>query len=521
MRPLPLALTLVLGALTAAPATAGAFDYTVNSADDEPDQVLNTVCDTVGAGIECTLRAAVQEANFTAIADVIHLPDLGADYDLTVAGAGENAAATGDLDLTRDTTIQGTGQPVVDGAGLDRVLHVGPSNAPAVTLRGIEVRGGGGVEMGAGVLVDAGALALVDTTVAGNEAESAAGTAEGGGIRIDSPGPHSITTSTISGNTATGPTGALGGGLMLDTGANASFNNSTVSENHADSALGGEGGGIASRGGLSLTYTTMRFNSATGAAASGGSLRALGGSISLRTTIVASGIAGSGSQNCGSSGGGFVSLGYNFEAPATIGSIQCGIVAGSTDRYSVDDGLATLGDRGGPTQTHALLNNSAALDAIPSCFPQTSDQRGEPRPNGTGCDIGSFERQVQPPIGVGCFEAQPTIVGTPEKDILVGSPGPDVILGEAGADVIKGGGGKDLICGGKGKDRAFGGPSGDKIAGEDGKDKVSGQGGSDQLLGNAGNDLLIGGADRDTLNGGGRRDTCRGSRKDKRSHCER
>jgi CSLREA domain-containing protein len=517
VRRLPLALTLVLGALAAGPSTAGAFTYAVTSTDDESDQVLNTVCDTAGAGIECTLRAAVQEANGTPIADVIVLPDLGGDYDLTQAGAGEDAAATGDLDLTRPVTIQGSGQPAIDGVAADRVLHVGPSNSPAVVLTGVEVRGGGGVENGAGILVDAGTLALLDTTVAGNEAESLAGTAEGGGVRIDPPGPHAFTTSTISGNTATGPTGALGGGVMLDTGASASFTNSTVSENTAASALGGDGGGIVSRGSASLTQTTMHLNSATGPGASGGSLQALGGTFSLTATIVASGSAATGSENC--AGGGFTSIGNNLEAPAAPGFSQCGLFSGAplNDRLATDGRLATLADRGGPTQTHALLNDSAALDAIPAC-PYPTDQRGEPRPSGAACEIGSFERQIQPPVGEGCFGQPPTIFGTPEKDTLLGGPGPDVILGQAGNDLIKGRGGKDLICAGKGSDRAFGGPSGDKIAGEDGKDRLFGQGGKDQLLGNAGRDVLDGGAGRDLANGGGKRDNCRGSR-DKRVNC--
>ena len=65
--------------------------------------------------------------------------------------------------------------------------------------------------------------------------------------------------------------------------------------------------------------------------------------------------------------------------------------------------LGPLQDNEGPTQTHALLPGSFAIDVIPEeeCVdangePLTTDQRGQPRPEtgGTICDVGAFE--VQP-----------------------------------------------------------------------------------------------------------------------------
>jgi hypothetical protein len=59
----------------------------------------------------------------------------------------------------------------------------------------------------------------------------------------------------------------------------------------------------------------------------------------------------------------------------------------------IDPKLGPLGDNGGPTRTHRLLPGSPAIDAAstPDCPP--TDQRGVPRPQGAGCDIGSFERK--------------------------------------------------------------------------------------------------------------------------------
>lgn len=522
MRRPALALIAALAASSlASAAPAAAADFFVDSTDDEADLSLNGSCDAEpGAGLKCTLRAAVSEANDVAGADAIHLPDLGSDYDLSLTGAGEDGALSGDLDLTGSVTIQGSGQPVIDGLDADRVVHIGPSGSPAVTLSGIELRDGGAVDSGGGILVEGGTLGLSQVTVAANTAESASSGAEGGGVWIDSAGAHTIVASTLSGNTADGLTGAFGGGLGLGGPAvGVSITNSTISGNRASSAFGAaQGGGIGSHGGITLTQATLHQNTASGSGEAGGSVAALGGSVALRATIVSAGSAGPGTENCASLGASYLTLGSNLEAPI-LGSSQCGLSGGGSDRFASDAGLAGLADRGGPTHTHALLSTSAALDAVPSCFPLASDQRGEPRPSGIACEIGSFERQVAVPPGTGCFGKVPTIVAGPGSGPIFGTPLADVIFGAGGAEVIKGNGGNDLICSGKGNDRVFGGPGADRIAGGDGKDRLFGRGGNDSLLGNSGRDVLDGGKGRDLLNGGARRDNCRGGGRDKLKNC--
>jgi len=93
------------------------------------------------------------------------------------------------------------------------------------------------------------------------------------------------------------------------------------------------------------------------------------------------------------------SLGYNIN----IGNDFCGFDQ-PTDQVDVDADevkLLRLADNGGRTQTRALGEGSVAIDLIPEadCVvadgePLTTDQRGEPRPGGTMCDVGAFE--VQP-----------------------------------------------------------------------------------------------------------------------------
>jgi hypothetical protein len=56
--------------------------------------------------------------------------------------------------------------------------------------------------------------------------------------------------------------------------------------------------------------------------------------------------------------------------------------------------LGPLMDNGGPTKTHALVSGSPAIDTIPGADPECTgtDQRGMPRPQGAGYDIGAFEK---------------------------------------------------------------------------------------------------------------------------------
>ena len=70
----------------------------------------------------CTLRAAIQEANALAGPDEVMLA-IGV-HGLTINGANEDAAATGDLDVTDDLTISGSNAylAVIDANGVDRVL---------------------------------------------------------------------------------------------------------------------------------------------------------------------------------------------------------------------------------------------------------------------------------------------------------------------------------------------------------------------------------------------------------------
>ncbi len=73
--------------------------------------------------------------------------------------------------------------------------------------------------------------------------------------------------------------------------------------------------------------------------------------------------------------------------------------SGNND-FDVPAGLAALANNGGPTQTHALLDGSAALDSGDPAFaaPPSTDQRGEDRVDNDVIDKGAYERQVVVPV---------------------------------------------------------------------------------------------------------------------------
>ena len=96
----------------------------------------------------------------------------------------------------------------------------------------------------------------------------------------------------------------------------------------------------------------------------------------------------------------------------------------------------------------------------------------------------------------------PTIIGTPERDVLIGEDPGEIIQGLADQDLIYGNGGEDIIEGGDGNDLVYGGKDNDILSGNNHNDRLYGNNGNDELFGNDGNDILYGGPGDDLLNGG-------------------
>src|SRR3954451_13815156 len=101
---------LVTALLTLAALPAAALGSTTFAVDDLGDCVDASPGDgqcVATPSDRCTLRAAVMEANATAGEDTINLP--GDTITLSRPGTGEDAAATGDLDVTDPLIVHGAG----------------------------------------------------------------------------------------------------------------------------------------------------------------------------------------------------------------------------------------------------------------------------------------------------------------------------------------------------------------------------------------------------------------------------
>ena len=396
---------LVTGALLLLAGSVDAATFTVNSTADAVDvNPGDGVC--AAASGQCTLRAAVMEANALGGADIITLP--AGTYTLTIPGIGENAAATGDLDVTGNLTINGAGaaSTIVDGGGLDRAfdVHVGATvQLNAITIRGGHAAGSGTDGAGGGIRNFAGTLILTNTIVVRNTAVLV-----GGGLATDSA-TVTLVGSTVSNNAAGAAGGIYNAGALI-------VNMSTVASNQATS--GGGGGIWNSAGTVTMTNSTVSGNSAatTGggilgngtvviltsstvagnAAASGGGIFN-GNNLNLRNTIVANSTAGG---NCGGNPANPSLSNHNLSSDASCAFGSAG------DLNNANPLLGPLASNGGPTATHALLSGSPAIDAVPaaSCTVST-DQRGVTRPQGADCDIGAYEAVpavtcVTPPSGL-------------------------------------------------------------------------------------------------------------------------
>ncbi len=159
--------------------------------------------------------------------------------------------------------------------------------------------------------------------------------------------------------------------------------NSTISGNHAKFVIGG----IFSKGPLALYNSTIAFNSED-QVLSGAGIYAQS-TVKLVSTIVA--------KNTYTQNG----ADYDFfcKTPCVTGTVtgNNNLImvsnAAPPDTLTGDPQLAPLGDNGGPTQTHALMIGSPAIDAGANPLGFTTDQRGTgfPRVVGTQADIGAYE----------------------------------------------------------------------------------------------------------------------------------
>ena len=198
---------------------------------------VNTTLDTVAVDLRTgkdssghiSLRSAIMAADAKGGSNTIKLP--GGPYTLTIAGANEDASATGDLDVTNNLAIKGAGagKTIIDGNNLDRVFQVLRGK---VSISGVTIEHGL-ADKGGGLLNSGGQVSLSSVVVTVNQAQGLAGANGALGI-AGAPGGGP------GGNGGEGTAG-LGGGVFNSAGS-LSISNSTIIRNRALGGDGGQGG---------------------------------------------------------------------------------------------------------------------------------------------------------------------------------------------------------------------------------------------------------------------------------------
>lgn len=464
-------------------------NQTIDAIDQTPhgDGVIDTSLATPGAQI--SLRAAIQEANALPGPDTIVLP--AGYYTLSRAGLGENAAATGDLDITDDLTIVGpsASSTTIDAAGIDRVFHVLAGNT--LRLSGITVTGGfaqppqaGFVENGGGIL-NSGNVELTDSVLTGNGtstfgfgggiynggfnsrttilrstvSDNAAGSNSGfgGGIRnAGQNGVVTITESTVSGNRA-----VRGGGIYNDTGT-VTILRSTFSDNSGSFI----GGGVYNVSGA-IHIDRSAFNENT-TGITGGGVFSNGGSVAIsRSTFDANmgGNAGAVTNQGGSLSVSASTFSANTGAIGAIASTGTAVITGSAF-YNNTGNTSALYVAGalGATDNLTATNNTFASNTATGSLGATINVGGRAtflnntiagntaadEPGATGglrAENGADIRLKNTLVAGNTGPASPDLIGafTSQGNNLIGNVGAATGFTHAVMSDIVGGGGNPAI----------------------------------------------------------------------------
>ena len=327
-----------------------------------------------------------------------------ADNEATLLSGGGIRIHTGGSATIERTVIEGNhadtgggGVWVVD-ASVDII---------ETTIKGNSAAGqGGGVYMTLAAEVN-----IVSTTISGNSSE-----ATGGGLYVEGTATVAVTDSTISGNSA-----LQGGGIAHWGSGLVELTNTTISGNEVEQTGGGLS--VEINGGsavlLNVTITDNVADSDDNTSGFGGGVSVGTGSLAVKNTIIAGNVTLNGADpDCAAT---VTSEAYNLIG---VNSLNCTIVGDITGNIvGVDPMLGPLADNGGLTATHALLAASPALDAAIICPPPDADQRGQPRPQGTACDMGAFEAIVPTPSPTSSPTPTPTPTGqtpTPTQTLAPG-----------------------------------------------------------------------------------------------------
>ncbi len=236
----------------------------------------------------------------------------------------------------------------------------------------------------------------------------------GGGIF--NGGRMTVNGLTVSGN-VTGTSATIGGGVGggIDNSGTLNMANATISGNTTNGP-GGAGAGLWNAGTANLTNCTIAFN--TSAAGFGGTgIHVFNDfyTVNIRNSIVARN-ARTGVTNAPDvSGPNLNSQGYNIIG--VVSGDQSGFTNGvnfdqvGTTAAPIDPLLGPLADNGGPSQTHALLAGSPALDRGSNTLAKDADGNALPTDQRGAGRIDSSTHLVD----IGAFEYHPALEDVADK----------------------------------------------------------------------------------------------------------
>jgi uncharacterized repeat protein (TIGR01451 family) len=447
-------LTGASAAIDGSPAAISGGQASVTAAANNITGSYEVLASAAGAASEsyalanlCVETIIVQNANDSGAGSLREaVANVCANGTITFAGDTTISLAS-TLTISHNLMIDGSGHSVTirgDGSANVRLFLV--NQGATAVLQHLTITNGG-CYAGAcdgGAILNTGNLTLNDSTLSGNMGR------QGGAIFNSSA--LTVTNTTFSGNVAKDNYQTIGyGGAVFNSGT-MTMTGSTFSGNEAYGSEG-RGGAIFNINQLTVSSTTFSSNWAQ---ISGGAIHAhdntntgfssstfinnsagVGGAIyAFREATLTVANSTFSNNSATGSGGGLFNRGtatvtnstfertklYNYTVsnPATL-TVYNSIVAGPNDWNSprcgeeqisgshnlADDDscgmaftnsptilLGELGSFGGSTQTIPLLPGSSAIDMGNSSLCPSTDQRGVPRPQGPGCDIGAFEKEL-------------------------------------------------------------------------------------------------------------------------------
>ena len=288
-------------------APTSSFTFTVESTQDVGD--LNPgdgLCDaSPDPGYQCTLRAAIMEANAMVGAQSIYVNP--GNYVLS-GSSDEDEAATGDLDLSEEVTIFGADADttIIDGNRVDRIFQI-HLNVSA-SLQNLTLRNGQPEDdaHGGAILNIGGTLTLDDSKVLTSTAKW------GGGIAVIG----NLSTATIKNSQIHDNQAGRGGGIYNQ--GILTLEYSEISANRISSTSGfGTGAGIANSGDLTIKNSTIS-NNLNPEANGGGILNASTGDLLMVDSTVSGNTAGK------SGGGIYFNTGEMYVYGCTINGNSAG-----------------------------------------------------------------------------------------------------------------------------------------------------------------------------------------------------